>query len=71
MAEPAPWPKMMLPPRETLEWLNRQRPADKEGQKAVFTLRWLVHAELGRTVPDPAPTADFTAEDRNAFGKPL
>ncbi|MDO7853174.1 hypothetical protein [Hymenobacter convexus] len=58
------WPGMFTPPAELLEWLSTQRPQDRVGQKAVVTLRWLVHAELERRGPDPPPgRADFPPDD--------
>ncbi|MBJ6109459.1 hypothetical protein JAO73_10570 [Hymenobacter sp. BT523] len=56
---------MFTPPAELLQWLNRQRPADKAGQKAVLTIRWLISAELDRAAPDPPPRAitHFTPDD--------
>ncbi len=63
--ERAPWPRIMLPPSQVLEWLNKQRPADQQGKKAVLTLRWLVFAEIERCAPAPVPTSitHFTPDE--------
>lgn len=61
--ESAPWPRIMAAPAEVLRWLDKQRPLDAAGKKCVLTLRWLVHAELDRSVPDPPPSiTHFTPE---------
>jgi hypothetical protein len=60
-----PWPAMMAPATTVLEWLNKQKPADRQGQKVVLTLRWLAHAEIERCTPEPVPSAitHFTPDE--------
>jgi hypothetical protein len=63
---------MMAHPTKVLDWLNKQRPLDNEGKKAVVTLRWLVFGELERTMPDISKSiSDFTPEEPTASLPPL
>ena len=55
--DPAPWPRLLTPPEELLAWLSRDRQrltnnGDARLARHVNTLRWLVLAELGRSVPE-------------------
>ncbi|WP_210516424.1 hypothetical protein [Hymenobacter terricola] len=67
-AETVPWPKMMLPAADVLQWLSKLKPADNVGKKAVFTLRWLAHAEIERCCPEPPPQSitHFTPDEPNS-----
>ena len=58
MAENSPpWPGFFTPPEALAHWLRVQAQVhrgDKEVQRHLLTLRWLVLAELDRSAP-PAP----------------
>lgn len=51
MSAPA-WPGLFATPSEVLAWLNQQRPASRDAYRCVLAVRWLVLAELDRSVPE-------------------
>jgi hypothetical protein len=69
-AERAPWPSHCARPEEILEWLNKLQAKDGLTGRCLLGMRWLVLAELDRTVPEPAPRA-VPAFTPNLFGTPL
>ena len=57
--DPAPWPRLLTPPRELLAWLSQDyqrltNNGDAGLARHVRALRWLVLAELDRTAPEPS-----------------
>jgi hypothetical protein len=65
MSESAPWPAFLTPPRELHGWLLQEAlRRQKEGEpvsRHLATLRWLVLAELDRSVPEPSAKPEFSS----------
>ncbi|MDB5268031.1 MAG: hypothetical protein JWP58_1071 [Hymenobacter sp.] len=66
----AAWPSHCARPEEILKWLNTLTSRDGLTAKCLLGMRWLVLAELERSVPEPEPKA-LPAFTPNLFGTPL
>ena len=68
----APWPSHFAAPQEILDWLNKLQAKDGLTAKCLLGMRWLVLAELERSVPEPKQSLPaFTHAEPNLFSQKL